>query len=683
MKSLSKLTFAAWTATSLLASTAFTQADLVPESFLPEKTLAVISVRNVERDWNQFQQTPFALMCQDPAMQPFMNHLNNAASVYWDQVKTILESQQIDLNEYTPFFNHFSGGATFALMSHFQDLSEIYNEKDIADTLFPCLILETTGDTAQIQNDFGKLKAKIMELAPDFHSETQVIGDVEYTVFSPDKGIEFWIGFKNNRCVICTMFPAPEELKQLTHEELTDVANKKTQERWLKNKERSQTILASIFSEEPSYPVLANTPEFKAHSSINAERNYLFLNFKPLKDFFNQAVQAMDIKYQKELPEDKMAAIMYPPKPSIIYDELGIEAFKSLSYTWSNENGEPNATLTLACPEAERKGLSALINSYVPGDCSPLPQVPDNTVSFSRCHIDPVQFWTTLDITTSRTIGGMKGVGVGFIQAFLMQDAAINLKKNVLENLTGDFITWKTSYEKQENGKLSNEGVVLVGAKDPEALLSTLGSVYDLIIQAIAKEKNIDTAIFTPQEKDFNGTKIYSIPLPLPENISENQASDSDDIYTAISTTFALPEFNFACVDGYVIFATRMPAIENFITNAQGNDFANKEGIPEAAEKIGGLQQCSFNYESMRFCYESVKYVLDIVVKKIENDLKANPSDETIDPRKMVVSAWNLLPKNGELQKYMSYSIITSKVTPGGIQWQGYMPMPKELEKKK
>lgn len=644
MKKLGLLSIAA----SLLLTAVPAQADLVPEKFLPENTLALLSIRNAQRDLFAFKGSPMGLLLKDPAMQPFTDYVANMLREPIEKIQNTLEGKEISLSKYKDLLG---GGLAVALLSTVSDpcdtnISQIFSHKGVGMDWQPLVLIEINTNLQTAQANLDELKAKILELAdqkPLF--QTQKFGELEFTAMDvPSHGApaQVWFGLvpqsPDSLCLAITLFRSglPGDI------------------------EKAKAVLTALSPNNQKAP-LSESAAFRQQTTITPERNCFFLNSALLMDGVKKIVMKYDNEYRA--PENVMEAMFAPGRPMVIFDALGVEAFKSYSLTWWMEpNGDVWTEQSLVCPEAERRGLSGILTGLRTADCSPLPQAPADSMSFSRIQLDIPALWKNFDVASSRIAGGIKGMAMGTANAFLGMDPEINVQKNVMDNLTGEIVVWKNPLKLAENGQPYSEQVVLLGAKDPQAFGSTLHSIFRLIY----KGKEVPTL----EEKEISGLKYYSLPM----NKLINQANSNDVTINGVMGSHfqvQMPDLNFALLDGYVLIATHENAVKRLVSTLPADSLASKEGIASAVEMVGGNGASVFNYIDDEASLEALQLVWRTVIAP---NLKNNP-----DVPPQLLEGLELFPDISEIKKYWGFSVGALHLTPEGLHMKSCRPWPKGL----
>lgn len=636
-------------AASLLLTAVPAQADLVPEKFLPENTLALLSIRNAQRDLFAFKGSPMGLLLKDPAMQPFTDYVANMLREPIEKIQNTLEGKEISLSKYKDLLG---GGLAVALLSTVSDpcdtnISQIFSHKGVGMDWQPLVLIEINTNLQTAQANLDELKAKILELAdqkPLF--QTQKFGDLEFTAMDvPSHGApaQVWFGLvsqsPDSLCLAITLFRSglPGDI------------------------EKAKAVLTALSPNNQKAP-LSESAAFRQQTTITPERNCFFLNSALLMNGVKKIVMKYDNEYRA--PENVMEAMFAPGRPMVIFDALGVEAFKSYSLTWWMEpNGDVWTEQSLVCPEAERRGLSGILTGLRTADCSPLPQAPADSMSFSRIQLDIPALWKNFDVASSRIAGGIKGMAMGTVNAFLAMDPEINVQKNVMDNLTGEIVVMKNPVKLAENNQPYSEQVVLLGAKDPQAFASTIYSIFRLIY----KGKEVPTL----EEKEVSGLKYYS--LPMSKLINKPANSNDVTINGVMGSHFQvqMPDLNFALLDGYVLIATHENAVKRLVSTLPADSLATKEGIASAVEMVGGANASVFNYIDDEASLEALQLVWRTVIAP---NLKNNP-----DVPPQLLEGLELFPDISEVKKYWGISVGALHISPEGASMKSCRPWPKGL----
>ncbi len=649
MKTLKKLTLLL--AAPFLLTAACTQADLVPEKILPDNTLALLSIRNAERDFFTFQRSAMGLLFKDPAMQPFMNYIGKRLGGPLGEVQKVLEAKEIDLNKYRELLG---GGVAAALLFNVNDppqstLSQQILHKDVGLSWQPLVLLEINGSRQNAQAAINELKGKILELT----NKKPVLDTIKYNdlefitvdISNPGDPTLFLIG----------LLPHPSGSLSLavmlfSSGKPGDVL-------------QAMKTLEYFTKEDSSQATLAESAAFKEHATLTPEKNFFFLNSSLLVAGAKKIVQKYDNEY--EAPENLMEALMSPGRPMVIFDSLGVEAFKSYSLTWwMDPNGDLWAQGTLICPEGERRGLSGILNALKNVDCSPLPETPADSMNFGKVQLDLSLLWKNLDTASTRIVGGMKAVAVGAAHAFLALDPEIDLQKNILENLTGEIVLWKSPLSLTEEGLPNSEQLLLIGVKDSYALGQTLDQLYRLAYRG--KEiPPIESEIVARQ-------RVFSIPLN--ELLGQSQNNSAITIPGPGGAEIKVPAFtlNVAMAKGYMLIATQKSAIENFINAEPAESLLAKPGVAEAIRKTGGSHAARFAYMDYAAQLEALQLVWKAIIAP---SLADNP-----DVPQQLLNAVGLLPDVSQIKKYWGFAVSAVEVTPAGLQIKSCSPWPKGID---
>ena len=610
---------------ALLSTSSVSWADLIAEEILPENTLAVLNIKNKEQPCAQFKQINSLL--KDPAMEPFVSYVWELAKIYCNETKQFLSSRGIELQEYK---NFFSGSFAIAVtdIQHISDTDipgiKMPNGKTMSG--IPLLLVETKENSEEIKNKLDNLIQKISDIVPNNQLKiaTAKIETLEfYQLSHVNRPGSLWIGVIPRENQPALLAFTLSELK------CSEQSNQFTLQ-----------SLNRIFIQN-NVPKLAQNKNFSEFHEILPEKDYFWLNFSPANDFLKELFIEKDKKYTP--PEDVIESLMAPARPIVIYQELGTEAFKSLAITGNiNSKGSLSFQYTLLAPESERRGISALLNGIIHGDCSPIEQAPADIINFKRVRLDPQIIWNTIDITTSRILGGTKAIIMGALKSTLLsQNPEINLKNNILDNLTGDFIFWNTPIIKDEKGLLSSEQVALIGIKNSEILLKIIRSILDLNKIPV-------------EEQEIAGIKVYTITIKVD---------------TQPEKSFLPQKICLAAVENYLICSSgNTEIIQKYLSPGREIRLPGRRDIINASKQISEKERGYFEIIDQRSVGKSFSTLIQS--KNLLNQIE-NPQ---------IKKAIELLPPFSEIEKYFGITIKTLTRTPEGLRCTAIHSFPTEIE---
>lgn len=604
--------------TSLCATIVSTQAALNPEQILPENTLAVFAVRDINKSCADFKTTAFGHLLQDPAMQPFYDYVEGYLNEFWDGLNKEIVDCDINLSDYQDIL---AGGGALTLTAVQANNS---NATEFRIFAVPLILLETKGDPATV-------KSKLSDLTQKFNTAISESENSNSSAANTGQSIIGTNTFNNLEFTTVTIGKAQIWLGQLPGNLLAiTVSENKDYE----DTQYVQKTLTSIAQKKEGYKTLADAPEFKKHTNIQPDDNYFWFDFTQALSVAKEFIKILDAQYVP--PKDMTEALMSPPRPMAIYKALGLDALKSFSIVNRVEDGEDISISKLFCPAEERRGLTALLDAFPVKDCGPTEMIPADVISFHKSFIDWQAFLTILDGTSNEAMGGIKTAMLSGVQTLLdRSETPIDLKEGIWSNLTEEvcFISFPCELEIKDSSddttqqnKLNNGSAILFGAKDPELFISTVKNA----LKSLRPE--------TIQITDVICDKM----------------------------------------DGYVVLKLGYPSSEkiiNFIAAngaAQENSLAKSNMLLDAAEHVGGFEQTGFNYGNVKLGIQSVYDIVNALLPFFK---------EAPDFPPEVIEGIEKLPDFKTIEKYFEISINTTKVTREGVESTTYTPWPSTLER--
>ncbi|MCK9314799.1 MAG: hypothetical protein M0Q48_01455 [Verrucomicrobia bacterium] len=581
-------------------------AAIAPETILPESTLAVLTVRDLQKTHAEFQASAMGRLFKDPAMKPFCEYVGEQITNAFNSLNDELGKKNIKLSDYKDILN---GGAAFALTS----VKLIVSDSTVEDvSALPLFMAEINGGSEKLKVTLDDLQTK---LETTFSAEDIAGNEFRRISGTNDDDVTLWIGASGSILYVAASQNSDEDLTY-TREQLGKILSKSTGEK-----------------------LLADSDNFKKHTQITTDRNYAWLNFETIFKNVKEIVVLKDKEYVQ--PTDTMEAMMAPPRPLVIYNTLGLDALKSWSFTSRNENDGIYSYSTLLCPANERRGITALIDTLETTDCSPAEFIPADPMSYVKFKVNFSKFWDIFDSTTTEAVGGMKMMIFSSMEEQLKANPTeINLRKDLLENLTGEVIVLSyPDYIDVKNNSTPDEPsfdiqskkgtIILLGTKDTDKFTSTAEALFNILNPEMSGE---------------------------------------------------FMKF-FHKMDGYVVLAhdsEELPQVKAFLEakgKAQENSLAKSPAFRDAAAKIGGFEAAEFGYLNTKAFVSNLYTLWD----KFRPIVIANQKNSGIPEE--LTTALEKLPAWSDIEKYFGISVNNVKVTPEGIESMVYDPWPEGLEK--
>lgn len=592
-------------------------AVIAPETILPESTLAVFTVRDLQKECAEIQSKPLGLLLKDPAMKPFCDYVGGQILGAIKGLNDELGKKNINLSDYQDILN---GGAALALTSFTLTLGENTLENL---SVLPLFMAEIKGGSEKIKATLDDLQTK---LDTSFESEEIAGNEFRLITGACNEDVTLWVGASGSTLYVAASQNSDEDYTY-TRESLGKILSKTTGEK-----------------------LLAESEFFTKHSRITPDRSYGWINLQTLTQVAKDFATLQDKQYVQ--PEDLMQAMMSLPRPMVIYNALGISALKSWSFTYWSENGDEWFSSNLLCPQNERRGLTALLDVYGSGDCAPDQSIPGDLMSFSKVQLNLKKFWETIDTITTEAAGGFKIMMMGGLhQALESSPKNIDLEADILNNLTGEMttITFTAPAGTVKEVESSNNivSVEIEGVKlelNPSIVNSLLGSVYILGVKDADRFLSTIEALielFNPGIKDEAMALIQK-------------------------------------ADGRIVIGSggeKVPAMQSFLKAAgkpQEKSLANSGALQSAASRLGGFDGAAFGYSNNKQVAAMLYNLWPLIASglKSQQDIPAE-----------VFIAMEKFPDFEVIEKYLGISAGKSVLTPEGLESISIHPWPAGLKK--
>ncbi len=400
-------------------------------------------------------------------------------------------------------------------------------------------------------------------------------------------------------------------------------------------------------------PVLADQPSYKVcHNHIFTNAVFrIWLNPKPLLEGYRTAAL-------KSTPASPDAL-----DPANLIQSSGLTALKSIGFAAINATNGCRFELLLNVPENERQGLLRLFAGK-PGDTSVPAWVPANAVRFQRWRMEGLNAWNTFQEMMSQISTQWTGT-TDFIlntanEAARLKEPGFDVRSNLLGNLGDDFIKFSKVPRPGAANQEAGPSLLAVSSRRPEQVAAALQRI---LIFLSAEAEN-------PVQREFQGHRIYSVPLPpvpLPFETLPSVPPGRTLHYTATSN--------------YVAISTDAGLIEEFLRGPGTNTAAlkNLPGLREAVTVVSRPATSLLLYENQSA----------LVRPGYEAERSANTS--TNQPRSLVPAALGLAKPSTELQRFFEFSLLppfdqvskhfsffvrASEPSPHGILVQWFIPDP-------
>ena len=588
-----------------------------PEQLLPQDTLFVVTVPDWTRLTQQWKQSPIGRLCQDPAMQKFVDRIKS--KFQQEIVKPLEEKLGIHLADFQPLLQ---GQVTLAV-------SRAGWEGGTNKEPAALVLIDTRNQAQTARARLNDLQELLRDHEVQFHPED--IRGHEFTVIQPikkDKTAEIWVGLVQSMLIVGTQRDAIAGV--LAHLEGASAPSLVDQEAFQRDKD--------FLRDQPSL-----------WGWVDVQTWVQFLS-KAL-EHARRAADAARAKQGRPLPPGPR------PDPAKIFNALGISSLRSLTWAhFSRPDGESELAFLRVAPE-ERKGLLAL-PIKTDADASPPEYVSEDVASFYRVRIDLPKAWQTFTDTINPLSGGLIQMMIANLEQQIQQTAPdFSFQDGLIANLGDDLMQIEyppKQYTLKEIGRAPS--VFCLGSSNPKALLTAIRQ----LVKGIGMEW---------EEQELLGRKVYIIrPPTIAAGLSPEQKPQG--LYVTQSNGYVL----FSPGQEGLQRILHGPATRPLIAKPGLREAVDRVGGWHTGIFIYGnakVQARTF-YEGMlrnpRF-FENLALMFS-VGSKIDSQEVLKKIKEWIDP--------TLLPPFDQIEKYFSFVVETLEVTPDGFQLRSFSPRPQQ-----
>ncbi len=624
-----------------------------PEKLLPDDTLVLLTVPDFSKLRDLGKKLPQVQCWNDPAMKPFREKF--AAKWNEECVQPLERELGVKLDDYTGLLQ---GQLTLAVTQ---------NGWQGQDDQMPglVLLLDSRDRSGQLKKNLADLKRKWVDAGR--RVRTEKIRDVDFTIVPtstndipptlqkilPRRNPVQELGDdkqpKNP--------PASDELVLGQFESLLLVGN---------SAKALEKVVIRLTG--GTVPVLGDTAAYQAnHLAMFREAPiYGWANAGALVDLFLR--QAAEKKENPDAPNP------FDLKPDKIISALGLKALKTVTFSFQESNDGGLFQLFVGAPESSRQGIFKLLAGE-PKESNPPKFVPADAIKFQRWRLDGQKAWATLE----KTVGDISPQwlsGINFLldtanTAARDKDPEFDIRKNLIGSLGDDLI----SYEKAPRGTSTAElrsppSIFLIGSPQPERLAAALKSVLVYLSQQAGTP---------PQEREFLGRKIYSVPLrPMGPPAGGGSAPSAGSV------------LNYAAGGGYVALSADASMVEEYLRSSESDARALRDtpGLAEAAQKVLGPGTSLFGYQNQAETLRSFFEALRQAPASTNNSAAAGglgllQAGLGVPGTAQAFKGWfdfSLLPSFDKISKYFYLSVYGGGATADGLMLKAFDPAPPGLK---
>lgn len=617
-----------------------------PEKLLPDDTLVLLTAPDFAKLSALGKSLPMDQFWNDPGMKPFREKFVGK----WNEevVKPLEHELGINLDDYKGLLQ---GQVTFALTQ---------NGWQGQDDQEPGVILlvDAKDKSAQLKKDLADLRKRCADTGKKLRTEK--IREVEFTI------------------VTVSSNDVPKALGKLLPK--SGASQDSAEEDKDKKKSPPDEI---VIGQYDSLLLVANSTKAleKVVGRLNGgttpllgdlasyQANHLaFFREAPLygwintKAFFDLLLRSFSEK--KENPDEPNP---FDFKPDKVLSALGLKGLQSLGFSVQNSHDGMLCQAFASVPENTRQGLFKILAGESK-DCSVPAFVPANVMKFHRWRLDGQKAWAELQKIASdlspQLVSGLNFLIDTANTAARDKEPGFDIRKNLIGNVGDDFISYtKPPASARLQDILATPSLFLIGSPQPEQLAASLRSVLVYLSQQAGTP---------PQEREFLGRKIYTVPL---RRMGGAPAANTN----AVSLTYAAG-------NGYVALSTSPALVEEFLRSGEKETKGLREtaGLNEAAQKVLGPGTSLFAYENQA---ESLRLAFEALRKEgqdgnglgslMQNSLGLGGAEQSLKD-------WldfSLLPPFDSVSKYFSFTVYGAGATSDGLVLKVFDPAPPMLKK--
>ena len=632
-------------ASALLTCLALTASAVVlpVEKLLPDDTLFVVTIPDFTKMREIYRTSPQTQFWNDPAMRPFKEKFLDKMTE--DLIHPLERELGVQFADYT---NLLQGQVTLAMTQ---------NDWPAKDGQHPgvLFLMDTKDKSGQLTKNLSDIRKKWIEAGKTLR--TQKIRNIEFAAYP--------ISSKD----------MPKTLRKFSGPE-TEADSEETDTNAAKSElfiGQNESLLIVGTEAAPIEKVMAHmtggsAPSLSDLATYDQNRLAMFreapvygwANAKLLMD----ALTHKPAKQDSDTP-DPFAAL----NPDRILTAAGIGSVKTLGFSMQIANDGTTIQVFASVPEESRQGILKVLPGEAK-DSTPPAFVPADAVKFQRWRIDGQKTWATLqkvagDISP-QAITGIKFALSTVNELAKQKDPDFDINKNLFGNLGDDLI----SYQKAPRGNTLADlsaapSLFLIGSPNAEQFASALKFLFALGNQAAA----------APEEREFLGRKIYSVPLPGSPIPSAN-----------FSATTSKPRtLSYAASGGYVAMSTDPSMVEEYLRSSDGQHKALRDtpGLTDAIVKAGGASTGMFGFENQT---ETTRALF----QALKSGSATNSNGQSIVPGLGAFSStdafkdwadFSLLPSYESVSKYFGISVYTTSANVDGLLFKIFAPVPPGLRK--
>ncbi len=622
-----------------------------PEKLLPDDTLVLFTAPDVSRLRTLATRMPANQCWNDPAMKPFKDKF----LLKWDEqfVKPLERELGLKLDDYTSLLQ---GQLTVAVIQNGW-------QGQNGQTPALVLLLDSRDKSAQLKKNLADLKKKWVESARPLRTEK--LRDVEFTIvpLSTNDVPQTLRKLMPNRAEVQELGDDKEVRKSQPKDEL---AVGQFESLLLVGNSTKALEKVVVRLTGGTMPTLGETAAYQANhlAMFRDSPLYGWVNAKALVD----AV----LRRAAEKKENPDAPNPFDLKPDKVMAALGLSSLRTIAVSFQQSNEGALFQAFLGVPEAGRQGLFKLLAGE-PKESTPPRFVPADAMKFQRWRLDGQKAWSTLEKALNdispQLLGGLNFLLDTANTAARDKDPGFDIRKNLIGNLGDDMITYEKSPRGASSGDLrAPSSIFLVGSPQPEQLAVALKSILVYLSQQAGAP---------PQEREFLGRKIYSVPLRPMGPPGGGAAA-------------APVSLNYAAGSGYLALSTDSAMVEEYLRSGDSDAKALRDtpGLADAAQQVAGPGASLFGYQNEA---ENLRLLFDMLRKEGQSTASSSTGGGLgmlqaglgFPASGQNLKDWldfSLLPPFEKVSKYFYFSVYGGSATADGLALKAFDPTPPALK---
>lgn len=623
------------------------------EKILPDDTLVMMTVPDLGVTREISKKSPMMQLWNDPAMKPFRDKF--MTRMREELVGPLERELGVKLEDYVALAQ---GQCTLALTANGWDGGK--GEKP--GVLF---LLDARDKQADLDKALKDFRKKWTDAGKTVRVEK--VREVEF--------LSLTLTTNDIPAAVRRLLPGPSDVRELGDDEDKKPADDDGKMQIIIGRVDSLFIMGNNLKPidrivgqltGASAPVLADVAQFQSCQPVlfRDAQAYGWVNAKLLVGALTKVSEKRE-KASEEAP-DPFAAI----KPEKILSAAGLAGVRNAAFAYHDSPEGPMIQFSLAVPESERKGLLKILAGE-PKEATPPPFVPADAVKFFRWRMDAQKSWSTLTASLndiSPTIMGMMDYFLNTAnEAGKMKDEKFDLRRQVIGNLTDDFISYQKKPRSTEATDVSQPPTMtLIGAKNAEEMASALKLTFGALSRG-GKD---------PEEREFLGRKIYTVTTLAGPQLDP--------------TVPKMRKLLLSYSGSYVLVSTDEAMMEEYLRTGESQSKALRDtpGLLDAAAKVTGTGTSLFGYENT---VETQRILFELMKKTATTDTNAPVSGMTPIPESFGMALpegslkewfdYSLLPSFDVIAKYYNFTVYGGSANVDGLTMKYFLPVPPEVKK--